>query len=73
LYYWRESPYEVDFVLTYGEKLLAIEVKSGDDYAAPKGLQSFVEKFKNATPIVVGADGIAIADFLLQPIENWMT
>jgi predicted AAA+ superfamily ATPase len=73
LYYWRESPYEVDFVLTYGEKLLAIEVKSGDDYAAPKGLQSFVEKFKNATPIVVGADGIAIADFLLQPIESWMT
>ena len=72
LYYWRESPSEVDFVLTYGEKLLAIEVKSGDDYAAPKGLQLFADKFKNVTPMVVGADGIAISDFLLQPVESWM-
>jgi predicted AAA+ superfamily ATPase len=72
LYYWRESPSEVDFVLTYGEKLLAIEVKSGEDYAAPKGLQVFADKFKNVTPMVVGADGVAISDFLLQPVESWM-
>ena len=72
LYYWRESPSEVDFVLTSGEKILAIEVKSGSDYAAPKGLRIFSEKFKNATPIVVGADGIAISDFLLQPVESWL-
>jgi hypothetical protein len=62
----------VDFVLTSGEKILAIEVKSGSDYAAPKGLRIFSEKFKNATPIVVGADGIAISDFLLQPVESWL-
>ncbi len=73
LYYWRESPSEVDFVLTYGEKLLAIEVKSGDDYAAPKGLQVFAEKFKNVTPMIVGVGGVAISDFLLQPVDYWMT
>ena len=72
LYYWRESPSGVDFVLTYGEKLLAIEVKSGYDYAAPKGLLVFADKFKNVTPMVVGADGVAISDFLLQPVESWM-
>ena len=54
------------------EKLLAIEVKSGEDYAAPKGLQVFADKFKNVTPMVVGADGVAISDFLLQPVESWM-
>lgn len=72
LNYWRESPYEVDFVLVYGDKLLAIEVKSGDDYAAPKGLRVFSEKFKNVTPMIVGEGGISIADFLLTPIENWL-
>jgi predicted AAA+ superfamily ATPase len=73
LYYWRESPSEVDFVLAYGENLLAIEVKSGGDYAAPKGLKVFSEKFKNVTPLVVGAEGLTIADFLLQPVERWMS
>ena len=72
LYYWRESPSEVDFVLAYGEKLLAIEVKSGDDYAIPTDLKLFAGKFKNVTPMVVGADGIAISDFLLQPVESWI-
>lgn len=72
LYYWRESPSEVDFVLSYGEELLAIEVKSGKDYAAPKGLQVFADKFKHVTPMVVGADAAAISDFLLQPVETWL-
>ncbi|MEW5960229.1 MAG: AAA family ATPase, partial [Chloroflexota bacterium] len=34
--YWRESPVEVDFVLTNGRKTLAIEVKSGAKFATPK-------------------------------------
>jgi predicted AAA+ superfamily ATPase len=72
LYYWRESPSEVDFVLRAGEQLLAIEVKSGDDYAAPKGLAAFAERFKHVTPLVVGADGVSISDFLLQPVASWM-
>lgn len=52
LYYWQESP-KVDFVLAYGEKLLTIEVKRGNYYAAPKGLQVFAGKFKNITTMVV--------------------
>jgi len=72
LYYWRESPSEVDFVLSYGQKLLAIEVKSGEDYAAPKGLKVFAEKFKYITPMVVGAGGLPLSEFMLQPVENWL-
>jgi hypothetical protein len=35
-------------------------------------MQVFADQFKNVTPMVVGADGVAISDFLLQPVESWM-
>jgi predicted AAA+ superfamily ATPase len=74
LYYWRENSSEVDFVLNDSEKLLAIEVKSGDDYVTPKGLQTFTDHFQNKKVIkmVVGAQSIPIPDFLRQPIDQWM-
>ena len=72
LCYWRENSNEVDFVLIDGVNLLAIEVKSEDSYAAPKGLQVFSEKFKNVTPMIVGTDDVTLADFLLSPIERWL-
>lgn len=72
LHYWRESPNEVDFVLCAGDQLLAIEVKSGNDYAAPKGLMSFVDKFKHAKPLIVGEGGVSLAEFLLQPVSHWL-
>lgn len=71
LFYWRESPNEVDFVLQYGPKLLAIEVKSGEDYATPKGLAVFAQQYPNVKPIIVGQGGIPIAEFLLTPLHTW--
>lgn len=70
--YWRESPDEVDFVLTNGRKLLAIEVKSGSNFATPKGLKAFTEKFKGARPLIVGEGGIPLAEFLSRPAEDWL-
>lgn len=70
--YWRESPLEVDFVLTNGRKTLAIEVKSGKQYANPKGLDKFVEKFTDAKRLIVGEGGVSLAEFLLQPAGYWM-
>lgn len=72
LHYWRESPSEVDFVICAGNQLLAIEVKSSTDYAAPRGLLEFISKFKNAKPLIVGEGGISIAEFLLQPLSHWL-
>ena len=72
LHYWRESPNEVDFVLAAGDQLLAIEVKSGNDYAAPRGLQVFADQFKNVKPLVIGANGVPLAEFLLQPVGHWL-
>jgi len=70
--YWRESPHEVDFVLTNGRRILGIEVKSGARYAVPRGLETFAEKFKGARTMIVGEGGVSLAEFLLQPAEHWL-
>lgn len=70
--YWRESPLEVDFVLTNGRKSMAIEVKSGKQYANPKGLDKFVEKFACTRSLIVGEGGVPLTEFLLQPAGYWM-
>ncbi len=70
--YWRESPNEVDFVLTDGRRLAAIEVKSGATFAASKGLGAFAEQFKQARQIVVGEGGIPLAELMSRPAEDWL-
>jgi hypothetical protein len=70
--YWRESPDEVDFVLSDGRRLLAIEVKSGTRYAAPKGLAVFAGKYREARQLIVGEGGTPLAEFLAQPAEYWL-
>ncbi len=70
--YWRESPDEVDFVLSDGRKLVAIEVKSGAKFSAPKGLSVFAGKFKEARPLIVGEGGIPLPEFLSRSSEEWL-
>lgn len=70
--YWRESPQEVDFVLTNGRKILAIEVKSGAKFATPKGLEVFAGKFKEARTMIVGEGGVPLAEFLSRPADDWL-
>ena len=70
--YWRESPDEVDFVLTNRRKLVAIEVKSGTKFAAPKGLSVFTGKFREASQLIVGEGGVSLAEFLSHPAADWL-
>lgn len=70
--YWRESPDEVDFVLSDGRKLVAIEVKSGSRFTAPKGLTVFADKFKEVRQLLVGEGGIPLPEFLATPAETWL-
>lgn len=70
--YWRESPDEVDFVLSDGRKLVAIEVKSGTGFARPKGLALFTEKFSATRACIVGEGGIPLAEFLSRPAADWL-
>lgn len=70
--YWRERNHEVDFVIRYGAKVLAVEIKSGRNKGALAGLQTFRSSFAEATALVVGTGGIPLDLFLSAPAAVWM-
>ncbi|MCF7799984.1 AAA family ATPase [Candidatus Babeliales bacterium] len=70
LFYWREGDKEIDFVLKYGDKLTAIEVKSGYENFRRSGIDLFVNQFKPNRILLVGDKGMPIIDFLDIPITN---
>lgn len=69
LFYWRERNDEVDFVIQFKGKTVAIEVKSSSGIAK-KGMDTFQKKFSPAKILLAGKDGIPIEDFLkINPID----
>ncbi len=72
LFYWRERNREVDFILRARRRTVAIEVKSGRARDALPGLAAFAQAFEPKRTLLVGADGIAVEDFLSQPVEHWL-
>jgi len=71
LYYWRKGNNEVDFILSKGSDLVAIEVKSGKRYTTLPGLELFRKKYKTKSSILIGMSGISIKDFFETPILEW--
>jgi len=71
VYYWRKGNYEVDFVMTKGQKIVAVEVKSGKRQTALPGLEMFKKEFNTYRVITVGSFGIAPAKFLETPLLEW--
>lgn len=72
LHYWRERGVEVDFVARAGRRLVAIEVKSGRAPQAHRGMAAFAAAFKPQRTLLVGGDGVAVEDFLAQPVAHWL-
>lgn len=72
LHYWRERNHEVDFVVQAGRQLTAIEVKSGRAPQAHAGTAAFAQAFKPQRTLLVGGDGIALEEFLLRPVTQWV-
>ena len=72
LFYWRERGREVDFVVRSGKAVTAIEVKSGRAQETLPGMEAFAAAFKPKRKLLVGGDGIALEEFLLQPVEHWV-
>ena len=60
--YWRNGNNEVDFVLNAGEKVIALEVKSGRP-GRTSGLDAFRKQYPNAEVVIVGANGIPLEKF----------
>lgn len=72
LFYWRERNMEVDFVVQAGGKVTAIEVKSGRTRRSLQGMAAFREAFRPARTLLVGADGVAVEEFLSRSAEHWV-
>jgi predicted AAA+ superfamily ATPase len=51
LFYWREGKDEVDFVVAFNQKVIAIEVKSGRKKSS-SGLRAFQERFHGSVGVV---------------------
>jgi hypothetical protein len=62
----------VDFVVRSGQRLVAIEVKSGRSREMQPGLAAFGEAFRPTRKLLVGGDGIPVEEFLARPVESWL-
>jgi predicted AAA+ superfamily ATPase len=69
VYYWNNGTYEVDYVIEKGEKVVALEVKSGHK-SANKGLTLFDKEYHPHRLFLIGTDGISFEEFLsMNPVE----
>ncbi len=72
VFYWRERNREVDFVVRSGKRVVGIEVKSGRKRKALPGLEAFSKAFRPHRLLLVGAQGIPLEEFLLEPATVWV-
>ena len=63
VWYWRDGNYEVDFVIRKGDKLIALEVKSGNS-ANRGGLEKFKKHYPSARIMIIGEKGLPWQKFL---------
>ncbi len=73
LFYWQGNNREVDFILSRGRDVVAIEVKSGrrKEHLLP-GMEAFSKEFHIKRKLLVGGGGIALKKFFLTPAKEWM-
>jgi len=71
LHYWRDGTNEVDFVLERGQRLVAIEVKSGSVPNKLVGMDAFAKNFGACRRLLIGDGGIPLAELLSYPAEHW--
>ena len=72
VYYWRHSNREVDFVVSSGRRLVAIEVKSGRSPSTRQGMAAFSAAYRPDRTLLVGGGGIDIGWFLSTPVTEWL-
>jgi uncharacterized protein len=62
----------VDFVLRRGKSLVPIEVKSAVGKARLPGMEAFCREYSVKRQLLVGAQGVPLAEFLGKPAEHWL-
>ncbi len=53
-------------------EVFAIEVESGRRRDGLRGIGAFLKAYPRARPLLVGADGVPVAEFLSKPVEKWI-
>lgn len=69
--YWRERDAEVDFVLSSGAHVTAIEVKTTSTRRL-RGLDAFKAQFPRSRTLVVGSGGVGLDEILSSPASRWL-
>jgi len=72
VFYWLERNQEVDFVVSAGKTVVAMEVKSGRRRERLVGMEAFAKAFRVKRQLLVGEEGIPVKEFLSTPIEHWL-
>ncbi len=72
LHWWRERGHEVDFVVERTGRLTAIEVKGGRSPTSLPGIAAFARAFPVDRTLLVGGDGLPVAEFLSRPATDWV-
>ena len=71
--YWRDGNQEVDFVVTQGREVWALEVKSGRP-GRLGGLAAFRARYPRSQALLIGSEGIPLEDFFgRSPTEFFST
>lgn len=72
VHWWREGQFEVDYVLTWGDRVAALEIKTGAPRAGVSGLKEFCSRVPQARPWLIGGErGIPFEEFFLAPLRSW--
>lgn len=53
LFYWRQRQEEIDYVIQVGDRLIAVEVKSGIAKQAGTHLIAFTRRYEKAKPLII--------------------
>jgi hypothetical protein len=64
--YWRHNGAEVDFVVSFGTVVWAVEVKSGRPRNT-SGLQAFRKRYPECRTLIVGGEGMPLETFFSTP------
>lgn len=70
VHYWAGRNREVDFILSRGQQLTAIEVKSGFQKASLPGMETFGKEFPVSRKFLIGAHGLPLEDFFNQALQT---
>jgi predicted AAA+ superfamily ATPase len=69
IYYWREGNDEVDFVVVYKKRIIALEVKTSK-VGGLAGMNAFTNTYHPEKSLVIGTDGIPWEEFLQMDVRD---